>query len=47
MKTEGICKVIIYYLFLGGAAPMVGEIFEQLLPLLDVKKDYKKQIEKN
>ena len=28
------------------AAPMVGEIFEQILPLLDVKKDYKNQIEK-
>lgn len=23
------------------AAPMVGEIFEQILPLLNVKKDYK------
>ena len=28
------------------AAPMVGEIFEQILPLLKVKKDYKNQIEK-
>ena len=28
------------------AAPMVGEIFEQILPLLNVKKDYKNQIEK-
>jgi hypothetical protein len=27
-------------------APMVGEIFEQILPILDVKKDYKNQIEK-
>ena len=24
------------------AAPMVGDIFEQILPLLNVKKDYKK-----
>ena len=38
-------KNIIQY---GGvvAAPMVGEIFEQILPLLNVKKDYKNQIEK-
>ena len=28
------------------AAPMVGEIFEQILPLLNVKKDYKNQIDK-
>ena len=28
------------------AAPMVGEIFEQILPILGVKKDYKNQIEK-
>ena len=28
------------------AAPMVGDIFEQILPLLNVKKDYKNQIEK-
>ena len=28
------------------AAPMVGEIFEQILSLLNVKKDYKNQIEK-
>ena len=28
------------------AAPMVGDIFEQILPILDVKKDYKNQIEK-
>ena len=28
------------------AAPIVGEIFEQILPLLNVKKDYKNQIEK-
>ena len=28
------------------AAPMVGEIFEQILPLLNVEKDYKNQIEK-
>ena len=27
-------------------APMVGEISEQILPLLNVKKDYKNQIEK-
>ena len=25
---------------------MVGEIFEQILPLLNVKKDYKNQLEK-
>ena len=28
------------------AEPMVGEIFEQIVPLLNVKKDYKNQIEK-
>ena len=28
------------------AAPMVGNIFEQILPLLNVEKDYKNQIEK-
>ena len=28
------------------AAPMVGDIFEQILPLLNVKKDYKNQIDK-
>ena len=28
------------------APPMVGEIFEQILPVLNVKKDYKNQIEK-
>ena len=28
------------------AAPMVGDIFEQILPILGVKKDYKNQIEK-
>ena len=28
------------------AAPMVGEIFKQILPLLNIKKDYKNQIEK-
>ena len=28
------------------AAPMVGEIFEQILPLLNVKKDYKNQNQK-
>ena len=28
------------------AAPMVGDIFEQILPLLNVKKDYRNQIEK-
>ena len=27
-------------------APMVGDIFEQILPLLGVKKDNKNQIEK-
>ena len=28
------------------AAPMVGDIFEQILPILGVKKDYENQIEK-
>ena len=28
------------------AAPMVGNIFEQILPILNVEKDYKNQIEK-
>ena len=28
------------------AAPMVGEIFEQILPILNVEKDYKNQIDK-
>ena len=28
------------------AAPMVGDVFEQILPLLGVQKDYKNQIEK-
>jgi stage V sporulation protein D (sporulation-specific penicillin-binding protein) len=28
------------------AAPMVGDIVEQILPLLNVKKDYKNKIEK-
>ena len=27
------------------AASMVGDVFEQILPLLNVKKDYKNQIE--
>ena len=28
------------------AAPMVGSIFEQILPILNVEKDYKNQIDK-